>query len=135
MDSLKIECVWYQSKRDFNRFVRSIEDPQMTVIDFSIIKNKLIKADPYDNEPNDSVIGLNIFNTFKTVMNSEKKKVTTIVYTFRDLSPGVVDNFKNMAIDNTDREIEFVLNSLNMPKVPHKDILTKFNSVKFIDND
>lgn len=135
MDNLKIECVWYQSKRDFNKFVRAIEDPQSTVIDFSIIKNKLIKADPYSNEPSDAVIGLNIMNSFKTVMNSEKKKTTTIVYTFRELDAEVISNFKKMVSDYTDRKIDFILNSINMEHVPEKKILNQFDFVKFIDND
>jgi len=135
MDNLTIECVWYQSKRDFNKFVRAIEDPQLTVIDFSIIKNKLIKSDPYSKEPNDYVIGLNIMNSFKTVMNSEKKKTTTIVYTFRDLSQDTVLNFKEMVYSYTDRDIEFVLNSLNMCDVPSRSVLSQFDFIKFIDND
>ena len=135
MDNLKIECVWYQSKRDFNKFVRAIEDPQLTVIDFSIIKNKLIKADPYSNEPSDSVIGLNIMNSFKNVMNSQKKKTTTIVYTFRELDIDVISNFKKMASNYTDRNIEFILNSISMDKVPDINILNQFDFVKFIDND
>jgi hypothetical protein len=135
MDNLTIECVWYQSKRDFNKFVRAIEDPQLTVIDFSIIKNKLIKSDPYSKEPNDYVIGLNIMNSFKTVMNSEKKKTTTIVYTFRDLSQDTVLNFKEMVYSYTDRDIEFVLNSLNMDEVPSRSIIGQFDFIKFIDND
>jgi len=135
MDNLTIECVWYQSKRDFNKFVRAIEDPQLTVIDFSIIKNKLIKSDPYSKEPNDYVIGLNIMNSFKTVMNSEKKKTTTIVYTFRDLSQDTVLNFKEMVYSYTDRDIEFVLNSLNMSDVPSRSVLSQFDFIKFIDND
>lgn len=134
-NNLTIECVWYKSKRDFNKFVRSIEDPQLAVIDFSIIKNKLIKADPYSNEPNDYVIGLNIMNTFKSTINSQKKTTTTIVYTFRDLDVSVVTNFKEMVSSYTDREITFTLNSLNMSDVPNKKILNKFDSVKFIDND
>lgn len=135
MDNLKIECVWYQSKRDFNKFVRAIEDPQSTVIDFSIIKNKLIKADPYSNEPSDAVIGLNIMNSFKTVMNSEKKITTTIVYTFRELDAEVISNFKKMVSDYTDRKIDFILNSINMEEVPEKKVLNQFDFVKFIDND
>ena len=135
MDNIKIECVWCKSKRDFNKFVRAIEDPNSTVIDFSIIKNKLIKADPYSNEPSDSVIGLNIMNSFRTTINSEKKKTTTIVYTFRDLDATVISNFKKMVASYTDMKIEFILNSLNMDKVPSKNILNQFDFVKFVDND
>jgi hypothetical protein len=46
MNHVAIECVWYRSKRDFNKFLKSIEDPKAVIIDYLIIKNKLIKADP-----------------------------------------------------------------------------------------
>jgi hypothetical protein len=135
MDSIKIECMLYQSKRDFNRFVRSIEDPHLAIIDYSIIKNKLIKADPYHNEPNDYVTGLSIMSSFKNKINSEKKKVTTIVYSFRDLSCDNVSNFKEMVLNQTDRDIIFCLNVLCMGFEPVDEILNQFDSVNFVNND
>ena len=95
MDNLIIECVWYRSKRDFNKFVRSIEDPQLSVIDFSIIKNKLIKSDPYNEEPNEYVIGLNIISAIKHSLGPKKGLVTTIVYSFKNLDEDTVINLKD----------------------------------------
>ena len=135
MDSnLNIECVWYRSKRDFNKFVRSIEDPQLSIIDYSIIKNKLIKADPYNEEPIDSIIGLNIIQSLKNAVNPEKKPITTVVYSFKNLNIDTVSNTKDLINSITEREISFVLNVLNMDQIPSKAILSKFDFVKFVDN-
>lgn len=135
MDNLIIECVWYRSKRDFNRFVRSIEEEQLSVIDYSIIKNKLIKSDPYSGEPNEAVIGLNIISSIKTALGPKKGPVNLIVYSFKNLTPDTVVNFKELVEANTNRPVTFALNVLNMEKVPTKTILNKFDCVKFIDND
>lgn len=40
-----------------------------------------------------------------------------------------------MVASYTDMKIEFILNSLNMDKVPSKNILNQFDFVKFVDND
>ena len=60
---------------------------------------------------------------------------TTIVYSFKNLNEDTVVNFIGMVKSKTDRDLNFTLNVLNMSKVPSKDILSKFDSVKFIDND
>jgi hypothetical protein len=133
-NNLNIECVWYKSKRDFNKFVRSIDDPQLSIIDYSIIKNKLIKADPYNEEPIDSIIGLNIIQSLKNAVNPEKKPITTVVYSFKNLNIDTVSNTKDLINSITEREISFVLNVLNMDQIPSKAILSKFDFVKFVDN-
>lgn len=55
---ITIECVWCNSRKEFNKFCRN--NPGETVIDFYSIRNKLVKSDPYDTEPHRSVIGLAI---------------------------------------------------------------------------
>ena len=135
-DNLTIECVWYQSKRDFNKFVRAIEDESACVIDYQIIKNKLVKADPYSEEPNDSVVGVNIISMIKSTLDPELEKTThTIVYSFKNLNHETVTNFKDLIEKLTSRKKVMILNVLNMEKVPNKKILNKFDFVKFIDND
>lgn len=135
MDNLIIECVWYRSKRDFNKFVRSIDNDYVSVIDYSIIKNKLVKSDPYNSEPSDAIIGLNIITSIKNALNPEKKRVDLIVYSFKDLTCETVINFKDLVLEHAMHEITFVLNVLNMDQVPNKSILNKFDCVKFVDND
>lgn len=134
MDNITIECIWYNSKRNFNKFVRGLESEHVTVIDYTLIKNKLIKADPYENIPHDSIIGLNIINMLKTCF-SGKKKTEIIVYSFLNMDLQTVTNFKDLINTHTDGNHTMVLNILNMDQVPNKNILNKFDCVKFIDND
>jgi len=135
MDSLLIECVWYESKREFNKFVRAIEDTNLTIVDYSIIKNKLIKADAKGDEPNDYIIGLNIVSSIRAVLTGKKISTTTLVYSFKNLDEDTVSNFKQLIDEESEREVTFVLNVLNMPDVPSKGVLNKFDCIKFVDND
>jgi hypothetical protein len=136
MGNILIECVWYKSKRDFNKFIKTIEEPNYTIVDYLIIKNKLIKADPYKQDPPDSVIGLNIINMIGTAFNKEKNpELKLIVYSFKNLTKETVINFRDLIESNTDEEYTLALNVLNMDKTPKREILNKFDCVKFIDND
>jgi hypothetical protein len=135
MNNIVVECIWHQSRRDINRFIRSIEDPCLSVVDHSIITNKLIKADPHGIVPTPSIIGLNIISSIRSAVNLEKKTITTIVYPFKNLNEDTVINFMELVKSKTDRNLTFVLNVLNMPNTPSKNVLNKFDSVKFIDND
>lgn len=134
-DNLIIECVWYQSKRDFNKFIRAIEDPKACIIDYSLIKNKLIKADPYNEEPTDSVIGVNIISMIKSSLDPEGHQISTIVYSFKNLTVETVSNFKQLIDQSTNRNRVIILNVLNMDRVPSKKVLNIFDCVKFVDND
>lgn len=134
-DNLIIECVWYQSKRDFNKFIRAVEDPKACIIDYSLIKNKLVKADPYNQEPTDSVIGVNIISMVKSSLNPEGQQISTIVYSFKNLTVETVSNFKELIDQYTDRNRVIVLNVLNMDRIPPKKVLNIFDYVKFVDND
>lgn len=135
MNNLVVECVWYQSKRDFNRFIRAIEDPEVYIIDYMLIKNKLIKADPNNVEPSDSVIGVNIITMVKNALDSQNTSINTIVYSFKNLNIETVSNFKDLVSKYTDREWTLTLNVLNMNKIPSKHVLNKFDLVKFVKND
>ena len=84
MNKIRIECLWYRSKRDFNKFLKNIGDTPYTAIDYLLIKNKLIKADPYGTEPSDHIIGFNIINMITASLNLEKNPTTKlIVYSFK----------------------------------------------------
>lgn len=135
MNNLVVECVWYQSKRDFNRFIRAIEDPEVYIIDYMLIKNKLIKADPNNVEPSDSVIGVNIITMVRNALDSQNTSINTIVYSFKNLNIETVSNFKDLVSKYTDREWTVTLNVLNMNKIPSKHVLNKFDLVKFVKND
>ena len=134
MNRVIIECVWYRSKRDFNKFLKSIEDPNAIIIDYLIIKNKLIKADPYREEPNDSIVALYIINQIKSIF-SDQEKPKTIIYTFRNLSYDIISNVKDLIDSSADEPYTFSLNVLKMKKTPSRAILNQFDYIKFIDND
>lgn len=134
MDKLIIECVWYESKRDFNKFVRNLKSEKVVVIDYSLIKNKLLKADPYAEEPHDSIIGLNIIKMLKKCFDG-KKDPEVIVYSLKNMSVDTINNFKELLDSKSTKPYCFKLNVLNMDNVPKKQILNKFDYVKFIDND
>lgn len=136
MHSVRIECTWYKSKRDFNKFIKGLGDVSPLIIDYSIIQNKLMKADPDRLEPHDSIVGLNIINYISKALDEDYKEVPeVIVYSFRDLSVETVLNFRDLVESYTVREYSLALNVLNMPRAPRKEILSKFDCVKFIDND
>lgn len=135
MDNKKIiECVWYDSKRTFNKFVRNLDSDSVYVIDYSMIKSKLIKADPYENEPHDSIIGLNIIKMLSSCFGG-KKDPDVIVYSFYNMDLETVVNFKELITSHTNGNHTMVLNILEMDEVPSKQVLNKFDCVKFIDND
>ena len=130
MNKITIECVWYNSKRDFNKFVRSIDHTGLVIIDYTLIKSKLIKADPYANEPTNSVIGLNIISMLKKCFQG-KKKVKTIIYSLKNMDINTIINFKKL-IETHTTDYNFILNILDNDQIPNKEILSEFDHVKFI---
>jgi hypothetical protein len=136
MHNIRIECTWYKSKRDFNKFIKSLGDSKPLIVDYTIIYNKLLKADPYRDEPHESIVGLNIINTISKALDEEREVVPEIiVYSFKNLNAETVLNFRGLIESHTSREYSLALNVLNMPKAPKKEVLSKFDCVKFIDND
>ena len=95
-----------------------------------------MKADPNGEEPHSSIVGLNIINTINKAFNEESGDIPEIiVYTFKNLDAQTVLNFRNLIESNTSREYSLSLNILNMPKSPKKEVLSKFDCIKFIEND
>lgn len=136
MHNITIECTWYKSKRDFNKFVRGLDDVKPLIVDYTIIQNKLMKADPDRLDPHENIVGLNIINTISKALDEERENVPkTIVYSFKNLDAQTVLNFRQLIESYTEREYILALNVLNMPKAPKKEVLIKFDCVKFIDND
>ena len=136
MHNIRIECTWYKSKRDFNKFIKGLGDVSPLIIDYTIIHNKLMKADPEKEEPHQSIVGLYIVNIISRALDEEREKIpSVIVYSFKNLEPEIVLNFRQLIESYTDREYSLALNVLNMPRAPRKEILNKFDCVKFIDND
>jgi len=105
------------------------------IIDFFSIKNKLIKADPYCGDPNDSIIGLTIINEITRCLRSDTKDVDRVIYVFRSLDSDIVGNFKKLIQTNTEREFSISLIVIDKNKNIDDKIISQFDSVKLIQND
>jgi hypothetical protein len=135
MNNLQIDCIWCPSRRDFNRFIKGTIKESTKIIDFFSIKNKLIKADPYCGDPNDSIIGLTIINEITRCLRSDTKDVDRVIYVFRNLDYDIVSNFKTLIQTNTERELQISLIVIDKNKKIDDKIISQFDSVKLILND
>lgn len=135
MNNLQIDCVWCPSRKDFNKFIKNTVKKSTKIIDFFSIKNKLIKADPYDGEPNDSIIGLTIINEITRCLRSDTKDVDRVIYVFRSLDSNIVGNFKTLIQTNTERELSISLIVIDKHKKIDETILSQFDSITLIQND
>lgn len=135
MNNLQIDCIWCPSRRDFNRFIKGTIKESTKIIDFFSIKNKLIKADPYCGDPNDSIIGLTIINEITRCLRSDTKDVDRVIYVFRNLDYDIVSNFKTLIQTNTERELQISLIVIDKHKKIDDKILSQFDSIKLIPND
>ena len=135
MNNLQIDCIWCPSRRDFNRFIKGTIKESTKIIDFFSIKNKLIKADPYCGDPNDSIIGLTIINEITRCLRSDTKDVDRVIYVFRNLDYDIVSNFKKLIQTNTERELQISLIVIDKYKKIDDKILSQFDSIKLISND
>jgi hypothetical protein len=135
MNNLQIDCIWCPSRRDFNRFIKGTIKESTKIIDFFSIKNKLVKADPYCGDPNDSIIGLTIINEITRCLRSDTKDVDRVIYVFRSLDSDIVGNFKMLIQENTEREFSISLIVIDKNKKIDDKILSQFDSIKLIQND
>ena len=135
MNNLTIECVWCPSRREFNRFIRNTDKEMIKIIDHVSIKNKLIKSDPYGQDPSSSIIGLTIINEITRCLRSESMNVNRVIYLFKTLEFEIVNNFKEMVEANSEREFEFSLTLINTKETIEKRIISLFDSVNTIKND
>lgn len=132
MNNLTIECVWCPSRREFNKFIKDIDKLSTKVIDHASIKNKLIKADPYGQEPCDSVVGLSIISEITRQLHVDNINVNRVIYLFKNLEFEVVTNFKNLIDSQTGREHIIVLTIIHNNVQVDKRIIDLFNTVNII---
>lgn len=135
MNELVIECVYCNSRREFNKFVRNNSEGSVKVIDHVSIKNKLIKADPYGEEPSDSIIGLNIINEITRCLRTDLKKVDRVIYLFKTLDFEIASNFKELIEDKTQLPFKSTLYLIDIKKNIDPRINKLFEQVNIIQND
>jgi hypothetical protein len=133
MNNLTIECVWCPSRREFNKFIKEIDKVSTKVIDYASIKSKLIKADPYGQEPSDSVIGLTIVNEITRHVHASNMNVNRVIYLFKNLEYDVAINFTNLIESKSERETTIILTVIhNNVKVDTRlnDLFHQVNIIK-----
>lgn len=105
------------------------------VIDHVSIKNKLIKSDPYGQDPSNSIIGLTIVNEITRCLRSDSMNVNRVIYLFKNLDFEIVNNFKDMVESNNEREYSISLTVINTKEKIEERIISLFDSVNTIKND
>ena len=128
-----IECVWCSSKRGFNKFVRDVDRKSTKIVDHVSIKNKLMKSDPYSEDPSDSVVGLSIISDINRFFT--QKNHTKLIYLFKNLDTNTVSNFISFISDISDQHVEISLVIIDREDYPQSGVLSQFENVKFIKND
>lgn len=135
--NINIECIWCNSKTEFNRFVRQYGDCAY-VINYIDVTNKLTKADPYGNTPSDHMIGLHIHGQLKMYSSKlEKfdKHPKSIIYLLKRLNKETVDALRSTVVKllNDEHDVHMNLTVINRDDYPKRGVLSKFDSVKFLE--
>jgi hypothetical protein len=129
--NLKIDGIWCKTKTEFNRYVKA-EDYDV-IVSYSDIYSRLLKSDPYGNEPSDIIVTLHIEKMFRCLLEREQESHRA-AYLFKSLDQETVDNFRDF-ISLMSEEYQLDLTIINRCDYPKKGVLSKFDNVKFIDND
>lgn len=132
MNNITIECVWSPSRRQFNKFLKDINKTETKVIDYVAIKKKLIKADPYMEEPSDSIVGFTIINNITRYTRSDEEKVNRVIYLFKNLNVEIINNFKELINSRAEREFSIELTVVQGNIAIEENIYDLFETVNII---
>lgn len=133
--TIKLECIWCNTRTEFNKYTR-LNGEGAHVINYTDIVSKLLKADPYGLEPNHRVIGLHLHNELINYVNAveEGSKPNRLIYMLKNLTPDTVDGLFGAIQDLLDEpKLCTKLVIINRTDYPRKGVLSKFETVKFID--
>jgi hypothetical protein len=136
--TLQIEGVWCKTRTEFERLAKSGEY-DLTISYFDIV-NRLIKSDPYSEEPSDIIVSLYIRKLIQKLVNDRIEKEVDgakLLYMFKDLNSDAILNFKRFIKDITPVEspLSMDLIIINRCDYPKRGVLSKFDNVRFIDHD
>lgn len=132
----RIECVWCKTKTEFDKLYRSFNYD--LAVSYSDIYGRLMKSDPYNEEPSDIIISLYIRKLIKRSLDLKKDSednIFTIAYQFTSLDHDSVDGLYNFMSDLFEKDFHMNLTVINRSDFPKQGVLSKFNNVRFIDND
>lgn len=136
--TLQIEGVWCKTRTEFEKLSKS-GDYDLTISYFDIV-NRLIKSDPYSEEPSDIIVSLYIRKLIQKLVDNNVDKESEgakLLYMFKDLNSDAILNFKKFITDITPEEVLFNMDLIiiNRCDYPKKGVLSKFDNVRFIDHD
>ena len=134
--TLKIEGVWCKTRTEFEKLAKS-GDYDLTISYFDIV-NRLVKSDPYSEEPSDIIVSLYIRKLIQKLINDKvegEHGEATLLYMFKNLDGPAVLNFKQFIADLTGETYDIDLIIINRCDYPKKGVLSKFDNVRFIDHD
>lgn len=123
-----IDCIWCESKREFNKYVRIESDKSTTQVDYISIITKLVKSDFHDVEPHPFIIGMAI----KNVLNNVRKKQNSdrIIYLLKNLDVETVSNFKSLVFEMFEDLEDVNLVAINIDEEIDEDVLDLFSNYK-----
>ena len=134
--TLQIEGVWCKTRTEFEKLAKS-GNYDLTISYFDIV-NRLVKSDPYSEEPSDVIVSLYIRKLIKKLItdNVEKENENAkLLYMFKNLDGSAILNFKDFISDLTGEPFDIDLIIINRCDYPKRGVLSKFDNVRFIDND
>ena len=130
--TLKVEGIWCKTKSEFDRLVKG-EDYDL-VVSYPDITNRLLKSDPEGNVPSDIIISLYIQKLFNSALEAADSSSLRVAYMFKNLDQETVLNFRNYVEDIADKNtVDLII--INRCDYPKRGVLSKFDNVRFIDND
>lgn len=132
--NLKIEGVWCKTRTEFDKLSKA-GDYDLSVSYYDIF-NRLVKSDPNSAEPSNIIISIYIRNSIEKVLEGlDDKEDVKILYMFKTLNAETVNNFRDFINDMIIDPCELDLLVINRCDYPKSGVLSKFDNVRFIDND
>ena len=135
--NVKIEGVWCKTRTEFDKLSKR-GDYDLSVSYYDIF-NRLIKSDPNNVEPSNIIISIYIRKSIQKVLwdltEKEERDDVKILYMFKSLSADTVNGFRDFINSMVEEDCELDLLVVNRCDFPKTGVLSKFDNVRFIDND
>lgn len=135
--NVKIEGVWCKTRTEFDKLSKK-GDYDLSVSYYDIF-NRLIKSDPNNVEPSNVIISIYIRKSIQKVLwdltEKEERDDVKILYMFKSLSADTVNGFRDFINSMVEEDCELDLLVVNRCDFPKTGVLSKFDNVRFIDND
>ena len=129
--------IWCKTRTEFDKLSKK-GDYDLSVSYYDIF-NRLIKSDPNNVEPSNIIISIYIRKSIQKVLwdltEKEERDEVKILYMFKSLSADTVNGFRDFINSMVEEDCELDLLVVNRCDFPKTGVLSKFDNVRFIDND